>query len=59
MSQLEQFFNCPHCGQNISMLFDLSVQEQRYIEDCEVCCAPIEIGYSAFDGELINFTIDN
>jgi transcription elongation factor Elf1 len=58
MNQIEQFFFCPHCGEHISMLLDLSVSEQIYIEDCEVCCAPIEINYSACEGELINFSVN-
>ncbi len=39
------------------MLVDLSVSEQAYIEDCEVCCAPIEVSYSTDDGELLNFIV--
>ena len=25
------------------MLLDASVSKQKYIEDCEICCNPIEI----------------
>ncbi|HRK36126.1 MAG TPA: CPXCG motif-containing cysteine-rich protein, partial [Candidatus Hydrogenedentes bacterium] len=42
----EYFFMCPYCGQQISMMLDLSVRGQKYIEDGEVCCRPIEISYS-------------
>ena len=45
MEQYEQFFNCPHCGETISVLLDFSIPDQEYIEDCEVCCRPIEIRY--------------
>ena len=27
------------------MVLDLSVHNQTYVEDCEVCCNPIEIRY--------------
>ena len=37
------------------MVLDLSVARQSYIEDCEVCCRPIEIRYAVEDGELIEF----
>ena len=40
---LEHFFQCPYCWEDISMLIDVSVTQQTYIEDCEVCCNPIEI----------------
>ena len=47
---------CPYCGEEISMILDLSVPRQVYIEDCEVCCSPIEISYTVEDGELSTFT---
>jgi hypothetical protein len=34
---------CPYCAEAISLLIDPSVQQQDYIEDCEVCCRPIHI----------------
>ena len=32
---------CPYCGESIEVLIDCSIPEQSYIEDCQVCCAPI------------------
>ncbi|MEM9327162.1 MAG: CPXCG motif-containing cysteine-rich protein [Bacteroidota bacterium] len=52
---LEHFFDCPHCGADISMLIDCSVANQEYIEDCEVCCRPIEVMYGIRDQELMQF----
>lgn len=40
------------------MILDLSVNEQNYIEDCEVCCRPIQIGYTGEDFELQEFWAD-
>lgn len=54
----EHFFTCPYCWQAISMVLDLSVAEQTYIEDCEVCCRPITIFYTAQDYELQDFSAD-
>ena len=48
-------FTCPHCGERISMLLDPSAGSQRYIEDCEVCCNPIEISYQAEEGRIVSF----
>lgn len=53
--QMEHFFYCPHCWQTISMILDLSVEEQIYVEDCEVCCNPIVISYTTKKGELDHF----
>lgn len=44
--------NCPYCGELIELVLDLSVAEQDYIEDCFVCCRPIQIHVEASDGEL-------
>lgn len=51
----KHFFICPHCGERISMLLDLSAGSQRYVEDCEVCCNPIEISYQAEEGRIVSF----
>ncbi|MEN8712368.1 MAG: CPXCG motif-containing cysteine-rich protein [Arenicellales bacterium] len=32
---------CPYCWELIEVLIDSSVNEQAYIEDCQVCCRPI------------------
>ena len=48
----EVHFQCPYCGEQISMVFELYYSNQEYIEDCEVCCAPISVSYST-DGEDI------
>lgn len=51
----QHFFQCPYCLEEISMLLDISIAQQTYIEDCEVCCNPIEI-YSQFTNqELVGF----
>ncbi len=38
------------------MVLDLSVPKQTYVEDCEVCCNPIEVSYSVADDELEEFS---
>ena len=52
---MEHFFTCPYCWQTISMVLDVSVPEQTYVEDCAVCFQPIEVSYAAEDGELMGF----
>jgi transcription elongation factor Elf1 len=51
---MEYFFACPYCGERISMVLDTSVA-QTYIEDCEVCCRPIEVRYTVEDDEVSDF----
>ncbi|GAB2991760.1 hypothetical protein GCM10027284_05500 [Cyclobacterium sediminis] len=57
--ELEHFFQCPYCLAEISMLLDPSIPEQSYIEDCEVCCNPIQVNYQFIDGELHTFDADS
>ncbi|MEK6749894.1 MAG: CPXCG motif-containing cysteine-rich protein [Pseudomonadota bacterium] len=40
---IPQRIQCPYCGEFIEILLDGSVEEQAYIEDCQVCCRPIGI----------------
>lgn len=52
----EHFYPCPYCGERISSLLDFTAATQRYIEDCEVCCRPIELEFEADGPELLYFT---
>lgn len=56
MLEEEYFFDCPACGARISMLLDLSIRRQAYIEDCEVCCRPLEISYAVEDEFVVDFS---
>ncbi len=44
---------CPYCGEFIEIEVDCSEDEQSYIEDCSVCCRPINIDRSIdFDQQV-------
>jgi len=34
---------CPYCGESFETAVDGSAGSFRYIEDCQVCCQPIEL----------------
>ena len=53
LGAMEYFFACPYCGERISMVLDTSVVRQTYIEDCEVCCRPIEVRYT-MEGDAVS-----
>jgi hypothetical protein len=42
---LSQFVTvqCPHCGELFETAVDLSAGSFQYVEDCQVCCQPIEL----------------
>ncbi len=52
---MEHFFTCPSCWQRISMVLDPSVSSQSYVEDCEVCCNPLQIRYVIENDAVIEF----
>lgn len=37
-----QSVRCPYCGESFETALDLSAGTASYIEDCQVCCRPIE-----------------
>jgi len=44
---------CPFCGERFEALVDASAGSADYIEDCPVCCRPIELHLRAgHDGEI-------
>ena len=37
------------------MLLDLTIADQSYVEDCEVCCNPISLQFFADQGAVVEF----
>ncbi len=37
------------------MLLDPDMSGETYVEDCQVCCNPIEIEFTIEDGRVIKF----
>ena len=56
--EIEHFFTCPYCSEQISFVIDISAGPQKYIEDCEVCCRPIQISYSTDGDQIDEFDAD-
>ncbi len=52
----EYFFTCPYCFETISFVLETLHGPQKYIEDCQVCCNPIEIQYQVTPNETIEST---
>ena len=38
----ERSIYCPYCGESIEVLLNPEDVGAEYIEDCQVCCRPIE-----------------
>ena len=50
--------NCPYCGEEIQIVIDCSISDQEYIEDCQVCCRPINL-HAEIIGEHIEIQATN
>ena len=49
----EEEINCPYCGEPLDVLIDPQDVGQEYIEDCQVCCRPINFMITEDeDGEM-------
>ena len=55
----QENIRCPYCGEMIEVLIDCSVKQQRYIEDCQVCCRPITISVDIDGNECAVTSVAN
>ncbi len=49
----ERRIECPYCGEAIVVVVDLSAGTQSYVEDCQVCCQPIDMHIEIDADELV------
>jgi hypothetical protein len=50
--------SCPYCGASFLTFADTSEGNFATIEDCEVCCRPIEIRVACHAGAVDGITVD-
>lgn len=54
----ETTVECPYCGEPFITAVDYSAGSQQYVEDCEICCRPIEFMVEVDGtGELAGVTV--
>ena len=53
---LEEFVavQCPYCGERLDVRVDVTEGERSYIEDCQVCCRPIEFAVEIEESGAFN-----
>jgi len=44
---------CPYCGERLETRVDLTTEEPSFVEDCEVCCRPIEFHIERGEGGVL------
>ena len=52
---IEYNFSCPYCFESGLKLIDFTIRSQNFIEDCEVCCNPIDFNIELKDGTITSF----
>lgn len=49
---------CPWCGERLETRVDVTAGDGAYIEDCEVCCRPLELSVErAENGALLSVAV--
>lgn len=47
---------CPYCGEPIELVVDASAGSAEYVEDCQVCCRPMQVSV-AVDGDAVTVRV--
>ncbi len=55
---IDRRIRCPFCDESMSVIVDLSAGNQSYVEDCQICCQPMQISFETNDGELLSLQVD-
>ena len=55
----ESIVRCPYCGEMIDVMIDCSVPNQDYIEDCSVCCRPINFDVAVIQDDELRIIVSD
>lgn len=49
---------CPACGEDLAIQVDTTAGDaQEYVEDCPVCCRPMDVYVRCHDGEVESVSV--
>ncbi|MDA7810317.1 CPXCG motif-containing cysteine-rich protein [Flavobacteriaceae bacterium] len=54
---IEHYFECPHCWESQLKMIDPSINNQNFIEDCEICCNPLEFNLTVENSFVQSFSV--
>jgi len=55
---VEAEVTCPHCGEVFPLQIDTSQSEQSLIEDCTVCCRPMNLTIRSEPGTIVDLVCE-
>ncbi len=54
----DSFCECPSCGEAVALTIDTSAgAEQEYVEDCPVCCRPMDVFVRCRPGRVLSVSV--
>ena len=54
----EVVVDCPYCGEQVALDVDTTAgPDQSYVEDCPVCCRPMEVFVRCQPGEVLSISV--
>jgi hypothetical protein len=56
MESVEHSLVCPYCWQVITMVIEPLTEQQVYVEDCEMCCNPIQVTFWLDEEDGLEFS---
>ena len=54
---IEHYYTCPHCWEEQLIMIDPSIDKQNFIEDCEVCCNPLQFKIILKNNNVLSFLV--
>ncbi|MEM6639129.1 MAG: CPXCG motif-containing cysteine-rich protein [Pseudomonadota bacterium] len=55
----EHVVTCPHCWEPHRLFIDTSAGSTSYVEDCQVCCHPMDITLSIHGDDVESVQVDS
>lgn len=55
---VERRIRCPFCDEAMTILVDTSAGSQSYVEDCQICCQPMQISFDAEEDIVLELRVD-
>lgn len=53
----ERDVTCPHCWEPHGLFVDTSAGSATYVEDCSVCCHPMEIAIQMHGDDIVSVQV--
>lgn len=56
---VDQTVTCPRCWEPHVVTIDLTDEARAFVDDCHVCCNPMQVRFEIVDGELVGIDVES